>query len=64
MKRHNKLHNTLINRELLPPPFDFRHVSNITSLRLATPALLHQAISSCGGAFLCASFNGVKLNQS
>ena len=51
MKIPHILHNTLINRELLPPPFDFCHVSNNIFLRPAKTTLLHQAIASCGRAF-------------
>ena len=52
MNIQKKQHNTLIIRELLPPPISLcnNHISS-NAFRSAIPALLHQAHAFCGRAF-------------
>lgn len=51
MKPYEQLHNTLIYRELLPPPISLCNVNNNHSIRLVNRSLLHQAFAFCGRAF-------------
>ena len=49
---HNFQYNTLIARELLPPPVAQCKINGSLS-DLANPTLLHRSLTYCGRAFLC-----------
>ena len=51
-KTRNSTYNTLIMRELLPPPISSCRI-NITSSGDTTPALLHRSMTYCGRFFMC-----------
>lgn len=48
----NNIYNTLIARELLPPPIAQCKINGSLS-DLANPTLLHRSVTYCGRAFLC-----------